>query len=181
MITTNKKTLFSLGILLIINVLFIISAVLIFSRINNQKKVINDQLGTLNKRNLSTEDLRENLSRMKIASDRISSFSSLLFTPGDELTLITDLENLAIKNSLTSKISSSNLDNYAESRLDIELMLSGPLKQAMNFINDLESYKYIITINKIEFTPTGQTTKDNTVQNTATLHLYISAYARSAK
>jgi Tfp pilus assembly protein PilO len=177
----NKKTLIILAILIVANTALLIGAILINRRIDAQSKTINEQVGTLNKRNLSTENLRDSLARIKTVGNRIENFDQYLFSPGEELALITDLENMALKNKIAYKIGSSNLDNYTDNRLDIELSLSGLLTNMIKYVNDLESYKYVISIRRMEFSPSGAVSQENSAQVNANLRLLLSLYAKPAK
>ena len=180
-VSDNKKTIVVLAILIAANVVLLIGSVLISRRISAQSKTISEQVGTLNKRNLSTENLRDSLAQIKTVGSRIENFDQYLFSPGEELRLITDLENMALTNKITYKIGNSNLDDYTDSRLDIELSLSGLLTNMIKYLNDLESYKYVISIRRMEFSPSGAVSQENSAQVNANLRLLISLYAKPAK
>lgn len=181
MIALTKKTIIYIGILLASNAVLIVVAFLIISRIDEQSKDIATQVATLDKRNLSTENLRDSLAKIKTTGSYIELFDQYLFPAGAELPLITDLENMAIRNKVTLKIGNSNLDNYTNNRLDIELYISGPLMHIMQYMSALESYKYIITINRIEFTPSGSLSQENSALINANMRLQISLYAKPTK
>ncbi len=173
-----KKTVIFLAISLTANILLIVAGVYISNRISTQSNTISTRIESLNKRNLSTENLRDSLAMIKSVGGRIDSFGQFLFTTGDELSLITDFENIAAINNVTYKIVSSNLDNYTDNRIDIVLNVSGPLSNMIKYLSALETYKYVISIQKIEFLPSGSLSAENSAQINANVRLNLSLYAQ---
>ncbi|MCX6781792.1 MAG: hypothetical protein NTW66_01585 [Candidatus Magasanikbacteria bacterium] len=181
MSSTAKKTIIFIGISLIINILLIVLAIIISNKITVQSRTISTQVAALNKRNLSTENLRESLARIKTVGARIDNIDKYLFTAGEELSLITDLENIAAKNKISYKVASSNLDNYQNNRLDIILNVDGPLSGIIKYLSDLESYKYVVSIQRIEFAPSGSLNQENSSQINVNMRLILFLYAQPTK
>lgn len=178
---TIKKPIIFLVITLFANIVLIVGAIIILGRISVQSNAISAQVTSLNKRNLSTEDLRDSLAKIKAVSSHIDNFDQFLFPTGEELSLITDLENIALQNKIIYRIISSNLDNYENNRIDIILNVSGPLSNIVKYLSDLETYKYIVSIQKIEFSPTGSLKQENSAQIDANMRLILSLYAKPTK
>jgi hypothetical protein len=150
---------------------FIIQNIIVSSSLS-----VNEQIERLNKKRLTAENLRENLALAKDVKTQITDYDNLLLPPGNELELITDLENIAAKNKVNQKIIASNLDNYANGKIEITTNISGTYADVLKFIADLEKYKYLITVEHIDFSPNPNFTGDNS-QPLASLRIQFSLYA----
>ena len=79
----------------------------------------------------------------------MTDYDRYIFHSGNELNLITDLENIAIKNKVAQKIESSNLDNITNNTVVLTLKTSGTYSNVLNFLADLENYNYFLQMKKI--------------------------------
>lgn len=166
----------TLIILIILNGLLIFSAVFITREVKAQNTAIREEITKLDKRHLNAENLRTNLAQVKEIGAQVTDYDEYFFTNGDELQLITDLESMAAKNKITQRIITSNLDNYQNNRISIEIGATGDYSDLLEYMNDLENYKYFLTIQKLDFQPSGRSAE----QTTASLRLTISLYAQPA-
>lgn len=146
-------------------------AVIIQGKIVDGSLAVRDQIDRLNKKRLTAENLRENLALAKDVKTQIADYDKLLLPPGNELELITDMENIAAKNKVSQRIIGSNLDNYTGGKIEITVSILGAYADILRYISDLEKYKYIITVEHIDFSPSG-TSGDN-----ASSRIQISLYA----
>lgn len=165
--------------------LFSANALLIGGALYTAKKIMknSETLGAvivkLDKKRLSTVNLRDNLNQIKEVDQKVASYDRLFFTQGQELLLITDLENMATKHGVTQKISSPNLDNYANNRIDIVMNVTGPYISVLKYMHELETYKYLLAIEKIVFQPSGSAVVAGSAsEQMAALQLTLSLYAQ---
>jgi Tfp pilus assembly protein PilO len=149
----------------------IAGAVLIQGRILDGSLAVRDQIDRLNKKRLTAENLRENLALAKDVKTQIADYDKLLLPPGNELELITDLENIAMKNKVSQRIIGSNLDNCTNGKIEITVSILGGYADVLRYVSDLEKYKYLITVEHIDFSPSGAS-GDN-----ASSRIQISLYA----
>ena len=177
-IFNNQIIIFS--ILGIITAGLIIFANLVIGKIYENSNIIGEEISKLNKRNLSTENLRDSLALVKEVGQNSEEYERYFFNQGEELGLITDLESIALKNFLYQKIINSNLDNYTNNQIDISINISGSYLNILNYLTDLESYRHIISIQKIEFQPESSSAV-NPEQLPANMRLQISLYVNPKK
>lgn len=101
------------------------------------------------------QSLRAHVSKKRLAEikETMPDFYPFLFKAGDELKLITYLENLALKHNLTQSISGSNLDMVNNNRVSIALNLNGSYTNILKYLNDLEISDYFINVERLQVTP----------------------------
>jgi Tfp pilus assembly protein PilO len=99
-----------------------------------------------------------------------------LFRKGEELKLITYLEEMALKNNLTQTINNSNIDKITDNKVVFSLNLTGDYDNIIKYLVDLESSEYLLNIEQLQLTPifnrSGQNTEDANLY--LTLGLYVS-------
>ncbi len=149
-------------------------------RINKNTFVIEEEITKLNKKHLEIDNLRDNLQQIKNIDEDISIYEKYLFTKGNELDLIEDLENLAIANKVTQKIVTHNIDNKKSEILEITLSIDGLYSNAIRYLYDLENYDYFINIERIELLPKISTALETSPNNpSVNMRLKISLYAKN--
>jgi hypothetical protein len=173
-LTIKNSHLLTLAILIILDGFLIVVAVLVTRSINVRNIAIREEITKLDKRHLSAENLRANLAQVKEVGAQVVNYDKYFFSKGNELQLITDLESIAAKNKINQRIITSNLDNYQNNSINIEIGATGDYADLLRYTNDLENYKYFLIIEKMDFQPTGRSAE----QNTASLRLNISLYAQ---
>lgn len=124
------------------------------------------------------QSLRSRITRKKLEEIKKSTtnFESFLFKTGDDLALITFLENLSTKNNVAQSISSPNLDKIGNNRIvTLSIGLSGDYKNILKYLADLESSNYFIYMTQMQFTPTyarsGEILPDTKLSLTAELYV----------
>lgn len=179
---SGKNQIIAFAVLMLALAVLITGANLISGKIFNNSRIVGEEIAKLDKKHLSSENLRDNLALVKEVNQQIQTYGQYFFIQGDEIKLITDLENIAAKNKMSQKILASNLDNYVNSRIDITINLTGPYANILKYLTDLEAYNHIIAIQKIEFQPTGFSVS-NPNELSAIMRVQISLYAnpKSAK
>lgn len=102
------------------------------------------------------QSLHSRVTKQRLAEvkETIADFDDFIFRSGDELKLITFLESLANKHNLNQTITSSNLDKLGADRLaQISMNLTGNYDDVLQYITDLESSKYFISIEQMRIKP----------------------------
>ncbi|MDO9509809.1 MAG: hypothetical protein Q7J14_00810 [Candidatus Magasanikbacteria bacterium] len=114
---------------------------------------IKEYLQELERKSRGSQNLKEALARVRNTKITMSDYNRYIFHSGNELNLITDLENIAIKNKINQKIESSNLDNITNNTVILTLRISGTYSNVLNLLADLENYNYFLQINSLDFNP----------------------------
>lgn len=117
------------------------------------------------------QSIRNHVTRNKIKEIKESSaeFSYYIFKKGDELTLITYLENLAAKYNLNQSIANSNIDKIVGRHIDISLNISGDYIKILKYLSDIESSNYFLNIEQLQLKPAY----DRSGEPTQSTNLYI--------
>ncbi len=121
--------------------------------IQNKDKEIKEYLSELERKSRGSQNLKEALEQARNTKVIISGFEKYLFKSGNELNLITDLENIAQTNKVTQKIESSNLDKIVNNTIFLTLRISGTYTDTLNYLMDLENYDYFLQIKTLDFNP----------------------------
>ena len=124
------------------------------------------------------QSILSRVTKRKIAdiNKEYPDLSRHLFRNGEELKLITYLENMAMINNLAQTISNSNIDKITDNKIVLSLNLTGDYDDILKYLVDLESSEYLLNIEKLQLTPvfsrSGQNTEDANLY--LTLGLYVS-------
>jgi hypothetical protein len=124
------------------------------------------------------QSLRSHITRRKLEEIKISSadFYPFLFRAGDDLKLITFLENLSTKHNISQTITNSTLDKINTSHIvSVSMNINGNYTDILKYIADLEASDYFIYINEMQFTPSFSRNSEP-VQNLANLSFTIELY-----
>jgi len=174
-----KKSLIALLIIMLANIGFLGTAFVFKKRIDKNTFIIEEEITKLNKKHLEISSLRDSLQQIKNINEDISIYNKYLFTKGNELKLIEDLENLAIKNKVAQKIVTHNIDNKISEILEITLSIDGLYSDAIKYLYDLENYDYFINIERIELLPKISVASEISPNNPpVNMRLKISLYAK---
>ena len=114
---------------------------------------IKNYLQELERKSRGSQNLKEALARVRSTKITMSNYERFIFRSGNELDLITDLENIAIKNNVTQKIESSNLDKINNNTITLSLRASGSYKNILGYLADLENYDYFLQVTSLDFNP----------------------------
>lgn len=145
--------------------------------IQTKDKEIKDYLQDLERKSRGSQNLKEALERVRNTKVTMSDYERYLFRSGDELSLITDLENIANKNKVTQKIENSNLDNITNNTIALSLRVYGTYNNALNYLMDLENYDYFLQIKSLDFNPIYDLkSPDNSANSSVDLRLTLNLY-----
>jgi len=170
-INLEKKLIISVGLLIILIAIISIS-------------VVSPAVKQIKKTNTDTEELRlflerrhENIVNLRTAKtkaeeikENVASFANYFYFAGQELKLITELENLAIQNGVEQKIAGYDLSNQ---KLKISADISGDYKKIFNYLVSLENLDYFIHVDSVYLSP-----QEND-KNKANMRLNLSLYVNS--
>ena len=124
------------------------------------------------------QSLRLRVTRKKLEEIKQSTadFYPFLFRAGDELKLITYLENLSAKHNIVQTINNSTLDNVSSNRIaSVAMSLSGNYNDVLKYLAELETSDYFIYINPLRASPVyaknGEATP--TTNLSLTIELYV--------
>lgn len=176
-INARKKVLTTLLLLAGAVILLITGIILLNLKIQTTEKQINEFLASLESKSCRTEDLRSALAKIRDTQKKVEQYNSFLFKKGDELQLITDLENIAIKNNVTQNIVNSNLDSTTGNSLIMTLDIGGAYENALKYLLALERHPYFLAVENLELYPTGDPTKEMGMSSPVNLRLHINLYA----
>ncbi|PIT88585.1 MAG: hypothetical protein COU29_02295 [Candidatus Magasanikbacteria bacterium CG10_big_fil_rev_8_21_14_0_10_36_32] len=173
----RKKILITLLSLVTVVVLLIIGIVLLNLKIKNTEKQINEFLLSLENKSCRNEDLRSALAKIRDTQKKVEQYNSFLFKKGNELQLITDLENIALKNNVSQNIINSNLDSASGDSLQMTLDISGTYENALKYLLAVERHPYFLSVENLELYPTGEPTKEMGLSSPVNLRIHINLYA----
>lgn len=99
-----------------------------------------------------------------------------LYHRGDELKLITLLEDLSNRHHVTQKIVASNLDAPSNQRVSMNLNLIGSYRNILEYLQSLEKADYFISVNRLylsSFVERGNPTADPQTSLDIEFTLYV--------
>lgn len=146
--------------------------------IKTKDQEIKNYLNELERKSRGSQNLKEALERVRSTKLTMSDYEQYLFHSGNELSLITDLENIANKNKIVQKIESSNLDNVTNNTIILSLRITGAYNSVLNYLMDLENYDYFLQIKSLDFNPIYDLKAPDNAANSSvdlriTLNLYV--------
>jgi len=145
----------------------------------------------ISKLNAETSELKKYLERKYESSMRLRSsikkavnvqqetenFSIHIYKKGDELKLITLLEDLAATNKVNQRIISTNLDKTENNIVKISLVINGLYLDVLNYLSNLEAATYFFNITELGINPEtdkfGDTNKTRRVNLNLDMELYV--------
>lgn len=154
----------------------LIAAAVIYPTTRYIKRINDDtvQLRTyLEKKEQNIMHLRNSKQKIGEIRDTLKNYDQYLFRPGDELKLITELENLANLYQVTQRIDNSNLDKITDRRVVVNLTVSGDYYRLWRYLSALEQSKYFFTVSSLLLSPLPS--RDGNV-NDANLNLHLTLY-----
>ena len=160
----KNKNLIIFGTLLIISILLISFGVApTANKIIADKKIIIEEKNKMNDLLLKGQNIIKNKNNITKIEDQLKLLDDAYLKIGEELTFITDLEEVAAKNNIEQTIIFNNTESTeinSAKAIAISLQLSGGVKEIMSYINDLEKFDYYIDITKINLSSRGLTTSN---------------------
>ncbi len=126
------------------------------SNIKQYSKQVMEEKNNLFKLLKQGQSVIENKKNLKQLGTEINNLDKVWLQTGNELSFITDLENIAKKYNLKQTIIFDNTKmttltgSTNINKIPIELKISGELNNIMQYINQLEMLDYYISINTID-------------------------------
>lgn len=148
----EKRTILILAafMLMIASIIFaiILPTISYITDLNSETEKLRQYLEKKYEANHSLLNSKEKIEKMK---DNTKDYESYLFFKGDELKLITSLEDLATDFHLQQKINSSDLDKSSGDFVRINVTLSGNYHNLLQYITALEKQNYFIHSENLQF------------------------------
>jgi Tfp pilus assembly protein PilO len=149
-LNTEKKTLITLSIFSIVTMAIIFGIIFpTFKYIQNLEEETGQLREYLEKKYENTRTIRTSKKKIDEIESIVSHYPNFLFYRGDELKLITSLENLANSNKVTQKIDNSNLDKFGD-YINLSLTINGDYQNILKYLAALESGNYYFTITNLQ-------------------------------
>lgn len=172
----EKRTILILAVfsLMIVAILIavIIPTISYIKGLNTETESLRQYLEKKYEANHTLSSSKQKIEELKIAT---ADYENYLFFKGDELKLITALEDLATDFKLSQKINSSDLDKPSGDYVRINLTLSGNYQNLLQYFSALEKQKYFIHTENLQLF-SGFTLLDNN-KEAAVLNLDLVLYA----
>ncbi len=144
--------------------------------IRNINRATLDLKTYLEKKYENALDLRQSAKQIDEIRIHAADFSAALYHRGDELKLITFLENAAAKNNLTQTIQAPNLDKPEEQIVRFSLSLNGQYNDALNYLTDLETAPYFLTIRRLQISNAGNKVVGKTIIKNVSMDIDLQLY-----
>lgn len=176
-LTLEKRTLLMIIIFALLTIA-VIAGVIIPTVRSIQKAVTETQelRVYLEKRYERITNLRTSIKKINGIRAQVSTFPNHLFSRGQELELITTLEEMAANNNVTQKISKSNLDRLTDNRVTLSLNVTGSYARVLRFLTDLETLPYFLNITKLQLSYTATRLSQVGDEPPISLNLDLSLY-----
>lgn len=149
----------------------ILPAVYKIRELNKQTAQIRAYLEQKYENTRSMRASKQKIEDIKILAEQYPNF---LFKTGNELALITALEDIAAKNKIKQKIENSNLDKITNQQITISLNIEGSYFNVLNYLADIENFDYFVNVRQFNFTPsTGAVDKNSPASMRLELSLFV--------
>lgn len=134
--------------------LVIVGAVLVptIRSVQQSNKEVYDLRLYLEQKHDRSINARMAVKQIDTIKESMSGLEKYIFKSGDELQLITLLEDLSNRHEVVQKIKSSNLDAIANQRITMALNLTGTYRSMMNYLQALEQADYFVSLNRLSMT-----------------------------
>ncbi len=173
-LNTEKKTLLILIIFSVVTLVIVFGVIFpTVKYIKNLEKDTDAMRRYLEKKYENTRTIRTSKKKIDEIQSIVSEYPNHLFYRGDELNLITSLENLANSNKVTQRIDNSNLDKPGNI-ITISLTINGDYQNIIKYLSALEKEKYYFIITNLQLSSAFNQQNNNT--NATTMNLDIILY-----
>lgn len=173
-LNTEKKTVLILTIFSAVTLAIIFGIIFPTVRyIKNLEQDTSSMREYLEKKYENTRTIRTSKKKIEEIESIVATYPDYLFYRGDELNLITSLENLANNNKVTQRIDNSNLDKPGNT-ITLSLTLNGDYQNIIKYLSALEKEKYYFIITNLQLSSAFNQQNNNT--NATTMNLDIILY-----
>lgn len=128
----------------------------------------------LEKKYDSAKSLKNSVKKIDEVRAGVESFPQHLFHPGDELKLITILENLASENKINQRVVNSNLDKLSGSEVKVSLVVAGDYENFWKYLRQFEKLGLFLNIERLYLVPSAvRDAKTQQVSAEINFNLYV--------
>jgi len=110
---------------------------------------------------LKGQSLKRSTEEYRKIKNEISNLENIFIDPGEELSLITQLETLAQKTNVEQEL---NIIDTSADKMNIVLNLQGKYKNIINYLEQVEALDLYISFDRVRFSNTLQTNNKKTSQ-----------------
>lgn len=182
----QKKLVISLLIILL--VLFLISIFVIYPsirKINNIKINVEKLETELEDKYNNARKLRRTMKELEEIKQNVQKYQTITIKKGDELSLITTLENIAKKNNIEQNLDVSFFDYTVDSKnpkgekpaldqyYEISFLNIGKYKDLLNYLGDLEELPQYLIIKNLTIEKKLKVEDTNTVTLNFQARVYV--------
>ncbi|MFA6548114.1 MAG: hypothetical protein WCT11_04205 [Candidatus Magasanikbacteria bacterium] len=172
-LNTEKKTLIILAFFSITTLIVIFGVIFPTIRyIKNLEQETNVLREYLEKKYENTKAIRTSKKKIEEIESIVAKYPDYLFYHGDELKLITSLENLANNNHVTQKLVNSNLDKLGET-VNLSLTIDGDYQNIIKYLSALEKESFYFTITNLQISSAFNQQNNNLNATTMNLDLIL--------
>ncbi len=172
-LNTEKRTIIILTIFSVITLIIIFQIIFPTIRyIKNLEQDTNNLREYLEKKYENTKTIRTSKKKIEEIKSTVAKYPDYLFYHGDELKLITTLENIATRNQIIQKIDNSNLDKL-DDKLNLSLTLNGDYQNILKYLSALEKENYYFIITNLQLSSAFSPQNNNTNATIMNLDLIL--------
>jgi Tfp pilus assembly protein PilO len=132
---------------------------------------------TMERKNEQVMSYRFAIKQLERIKATMPDFGQHLLYTGDELKLVTMLENLATEHGVVQRMSSADAGNVVNNRIQLSLTVQGEYNKVVEYLNTIEHLPYFATFNKVSMNPYRD--KNSPDLNSVNMNLDISLYVIS--
>lgn len=130
----------------------------------------------LEKKHERSAKAKDAIIQLEQIRESVIGLDKYIFKAGEELELITVLEDLSNKHDVTQKITSSNLDKITNQKIVMGMNLTGTYHDVFAYLRSLEQAPYFFTINRMvmsSFTDRNKPSSEPMVSLDLEFSLYV--------
>lgn len=172
-LNTEKKTLIILAFFSVVTLAVIFGVIFpTIKYIKNLEQDTNVLREYLEKKYENTRAIRTSKKKIEEIESIVAKYPDYLFYRGNELELITSLENLANNNHVTQKLVNSNLDKLGD-MVNLSITIDGDYQNILKYLSALEKERFYFTITNLQFSSAFSTQNNNPSATTMNLDLIL--------
>ncbi len=154
-LTTGQRHSIILGACSLIVIAIVVGVIYPTSKqINNINTDTVELRNYLEKKYENVRRLHSTKEKVIAIKEQVAGFEKYLYSLGDELKLITLLEDTATDFHIEQGIDNTNLDKINNKQIEFNLTVSGKYAQLLEYANALEHGPYFFNIGSFSLTPT---------------------------
>ncbi|MBU1038659.1 hypothetical protein KKC17_00250 [Patescibacteria group bacterium] len=99
------------------------------------------------------QKIRQTTAQYEKIKPTLEQFETMFIKPGDELTFVTTLEQVAKQNSVNQKINLAKTDDklITNKSLNLQVQAIGQFNNLLNYLKDLEKLDYYLNLETVRF------------------------------